>query len=161
STQIVYISSKENYAMELFKIRPFDFLIKPLTDRQIIETLKKVIKVTSKLNLCYEFISDGIHNKLQIKDILYFESQTRKVKISTIHGDYFVYAKLFEIEEDIANEDFSLVHKSYFVNLSQIKTYCYDHLIMINDDVVPISQSNRKMVRTYFLNESGKNNDRI
>ena len=28
--QIVYISSKTNYAMQLFEARPFDFLVKPI-----------------------------------------------------------------------------------------------------------------------------------
>ena len=34
-TQIVYVSSKESYAMQLFKVRPMDFLIKPVTKQDI------------------------------------------------------------------------------------------------------------------------------
>lgn len=159
STQIVYISSKESYAMELFKVRPFDFLVKPLKSSVIIETIKKVINLTSKMNLFYDVIFDGIHTKLPIKDILYFESQSRKVRIITTHGEYFTYARLFEIEDEIEHDDFYLVHKSYFVNFMHIKKYSYDELTMVNDSVIPISQSNRKMVRSYFLNKRGENND--
>ncbi len=30
-TKIVYISGSDNYAMELFQVRPLDFLIKPIS----------------------------------------------------------------------------------------------------------------------------------
>lgn len=36
-THIVYISSKQSYAMQLFKIQPLDFLIKPVSDEQLKE----------------------------------------------------------------------------------------------------------------------------
>ena len=36
-THIVYISSKESYAMQLFKVQPLDFLIKPVPVEQIKE----------------------------------------------------------------------------------------------------------------------------
>ena len=38
---IVYISSKETYAMSLFQVRPLDFLIKPIAKDKIFETLRK------------------------------------------------------------------------------------------------------------------------
>ena len=34
-THIVYISSKQTYAMQLFKIQPLDFLVKPISSEQI------------------------------------------------------------------------------------------------------------------------------
>ena len=42
--QIVYISSKKSYAMELFENRPFDFLIKPLTEEAIKKVLNNLFK---------------------------------------------------------------------------------------------------------------------
>lgn len=38
-THIVYISSKESYAMQLFKVQPLDFLIKPISNENIREVL--------------------------------------------------------------------------------------------------------------------------
>ncbi len=38
-THIVYISSKQSYAMQLFKVQPLDFLIKPVSDGIIKEVL--------------------------------------------------------------------------------------------------------------------------
>ena len=38
-THIVYISARQNYAMQLFKIQPLDFLVKPISNEQIREVL--------------------------------------------------------------------------------------------------------------------------
>lgn len=43
-TDIIYISSKTSYAMELFKCRPLDFIIKPLSYKKIENILDVVIK---------------------------------------------------------------------------------------------------------------------
>ena len=45
-TQIVYISSETSYAMELFEVRPLNFLIKPLDEKKI----QKVLELFLKLN---------------------------------------------------------------------------------------------------------------
>ena len=42
---IIYISSKTNYAMELFKIHPYDFLVKPIDKDRIIEIIDKTILI--------------------------------------------------------------------------------------------------------------------
>lgn len=48
--QIIYISSKQQYAMDLFKTRPMDFLIKPLSEEAIIEDFMQATKIISREN---------------------------------------------------------------------------------------------------------------
>ena len=42
-TFIIYISSDISYAMELFQVQPFDFLIKPLKPEQVYNVIDKGI----------------------------------------------------------------------------------------------------------------------
>ncbi len=51
NTQIVYISGKDSYAMELFETRPLNFLIKPLQEKKIEKVMKKVVELTTIKNL--------------------------------------------------------------------------------------------------------------
>ena len=44
---IIYISSKETYAMSLFQVRPLDFLIKPITQKTVNETIDKYIRLNN------------------------------------------------------------------------------------------------------------------
>ena len=46
--QIAYISSKQEYAMELFDFRPINFLIKPLTYKNIRKVIDKYMIVTEQ-----------------------------------------------------------------------------------------------------------------
>ncbi|MDE7311231.1 MAG: GHKL domain-containing protein [Eubacterium sp.] len=45
TTQIIFISSKENYTLQLFKIRPFDFLVKPVHYEHIEQVMDAYIKL--------------------------------------------------------------------------------------------------------------------
>ncbi|MFV0343802.1 MAG: LytR/AlgR family response regulator transcription factor [Anaerocolumna sp.] len=63
-TQIVYISGKDSYAMELFEIRPLNFLIKPLQEEKIEEVVKKAIELSGKFNLFFEYKVSRSKNKI-------------------------------------------------------------------------------------------------
>ena len=44
--QIVYISAKQSYAMELFPIRPMNFLVKPISRIDVINNVDKAIELS-------------------------------------------------------------------------------------------------------------------
>lgn len=44
-TQIVYISGKSEYALELFDINPLNFLVKPLNYEKIEKVINKYLKL--------------------------------------------------------------------------------------------------------------------
>lgn len=53
--QIVYISCKGQYAQQLFKMQPMDFLVKPILQKQIDETMELAIKIIDKNNMFLNF----------------------------------------------------------------------------------------------------------
>lgn len=52
---IVYISWSESYCLELFEIRPTNFLKKPLNEGKIIREIKKVQKLVSDLQAHFSY----------------------------------------------------------------------------------------------------------
>ena len=54
-THIVYISSKQGYAMELFKIQPLEFLIKPISAARLKEVLIRSMKRKKYAESCFEY----------------------------------------------------------------------------------------------------------
>ena len=56
---IVYISSKQNYAMQLFKIQPLDFLIKPVPEDQLREVLSRSIRQRRDSGGYFEYQKGG------------------------------------------------------------------------------------------------------
>lgn len=145
--QIVYISGKEKYAMDLFELRPLNFLIKPLDPRNIIESIELCISLLNKLNgyFSYKIGFDTI--RVPVKEIIYFESVNRKINIFTKLGTESFYGKLEEIYEDIKEYQFLYIHKSYLVNYNFVELFKYDVVVLPEGIELPISHSRRKTIR--------------
>lgn len=156
TTQIVYISGKDSYAMELFDIRPLNFLIKPLQEEKIEAAVRKVIDLVDRGNHFFEYKTGRTKNKIPIKDILYFESDGKKVKMVLQDEMHEFYGKLFEIEQQLEDQDFIPIHKSYLVNYYHVIEYQYDYVKMSNKTILPISQQHRKSVRDWLLQRRRK-----
>lgn len=150
-TQIVYISAKDSYAMELFDVRPLNFLVKPLRKEKIESVLKTAKKVLATTNQYYEYKIGNVNFHVLINDILYFESNGRKVRIILKDDVREFYGKLSEVEEKIKEDDFFTIHKSYFINYNHVIEYTYEYVKMSNNEILPISQNNRKAVREKLL----------
>lgn len=61
---IAYISSKSSYALELFKIHPIDFLIKPVSAQDIEDTIEEAMRLHNRNNKLFEYkanITAGYH----------------------------------------------------------------------------------------------------
>ena len=150
-TQIVYISAKDSYAMDLFDIRPLNFLVKPLKTEKIESVLKTAKKILGTSNQYYEYKIGNVNFNVLLNDILYFESSGRKVKIILKDDVTEYYGKLSEVEEKLKNSDFFFIHKSYFINYNHVIEYSYEYVKMSNNEVLGISQNNRKAVREKLL----------
>ena len=147
-TDLVYISSKTGYAMELFQCRPIDFLIKPLTYQRVEQVMDVIIKRNSVRSRTFEFQKDGISQKIPLKEIMYFKSNNKQIHIITCSGGEKVfYGKLGKIAGCLPDSVFLLIHKSFFINCDYVEEYRYEWVKMINGDLLPISKAHRKTVR--------------
>lgn len=149
--QIVYISAKESYAMQLFKIRPLDFIIKPITFEKISYIINLALKLFYKNNKLFNYKNGAETFKVPINDIIYFESNYRKVNIITKTEINSFYSNLDSVYENVKQFSFLNIHKSYLVNYDHVIKFEYDKLTMINNKILPISQSRRKEIRAMQL----------
>lgn len=151
-TQIIFISGKESYALELFEVRPLNFLIKPLSSEKIENTINKAIELMKNNKQYFEFSFGKYTYKVLYSDIIYFESKGKKITIVTTSGKYEFYAKLQNIEKDLQEFDFLNIHKSYLINYIHVIEYNYEYVVMSNGIKLAISQQNRKDIRNSLLN---------
>ncbi|MPQ34074.1 response regulator transcription factor [Clostridium estertheticum] len=150
---IVYISAKENYAIQLFRIRPLDFIVKPITYSIVFEVIKMAYELINKnKSEFFQYQRGKRMYKVPVKDILYFESNNRKLNIITKNGSNDFYGTLSEVYKKINKYNFILIHKSYLINHRHAIEFEYNQITMANNKVLPISQTNRKEVREFILN---------
>lgn len=147
SMQIIYISSYEKYALELFQNRPMDFLIKPITSSKIAKSVRVGIKLIAKNTIPFQFKQGRDWNKVYIDSILYFKSKDREVEMVTCNERITFYSSLESIYEKLRFHRFFYAHKSYLVNYLHVSEFYYDRLLMSNQEVIQIAQTRRKTVR--------------
>lgn len=150
--QIIYISGMTEHAYELFDYDPILFLKKPLTDTEIEKAFLKIIK---KFNLTldtYTIRMNGISTQIRIKDIVYLESEKRKVKIVTVNNEtFYFYGTIKESYDFFKKCDFLMIHNSYLINPLHIRQAKYEYVIMAGNVKLSIAQSKRTEIKNAFM----------
>lgn len=150
--QIVYISGKSSYAQQLFKTQPLDFLVKPILQAQINETMETAVRIIKKKEERFEFQQGKEHYYVPMGDIVYFGSEGRKIKVVTMKSTFEFYGRLKEIAKRLS-EEFIVIHQSYIVNREYVFRYTYEMVELVDGTILTISLANRKLVRDRILKE--------
>lgn len=145
-THIVYISSKESYAMQLFQIQPLDFLIKPISKEKLKEVLNRSMKRKKNEESCFEYQKGSQFFRIPIKEILYFMSRDKRILIIKRNGQEEFYGKLKKLSEQLPT-GFLMIHQSYIIHQEYVGEYSYENVKMMNGDILSISKPYRKEVR--------------
>lgn len=74
---IIYISSKTSYAMNLFKIHPFDFVVKPFNRDGIEKIIAEIMKLRGLDKGVFLYQSHKKSYRVALGNILYFESDKK------------------------------------------------------------------------------------
>ena len=148
--QIIYISGKSSYAQKLFKTQPMDFLVKPITVKQIESSLELAVKLLKKNAEKFEFQIGKAYYYISYGEILYFESEDRKIKIVMADAEKEFYGRIRELEKKLPKE-FLSIHRSYVINKVHVTRYAYEMVEMDNGTTLVISKAYRKQVRENLL----------
>jgi len=147
SVNIIYISAYTKYAMSLFRSRPLDFIIKPIT----YEKINKVFNILKEIGYndddFFEVKNGRNIKKILFTNILYFMGKGRKILIATADKNYECYMKLDDIN---IPSNFMKVHKSYIINCKYIDEYRYNEIILTQNIRIPISRTYQKEIRKKY-----------
>lgn len=143
---IIYISSHKGYAMELFQFKPFNFLIKPLSQEAVNGVVEEYMKVFGRKYSVFRYGEGRKEVVSYTKDILYFTINSRLIEMHTVWKKELFYGKLKEVAAKLEGQQFFYANKSQLVNGRWIKSWAYDTLEMGNGEKISISQGRRKKV---------------
>ncbi|WP_234121015.1 LytR/AlgR family response regulator transcription factor [Clostridium hydrogenum] len=146
-TNIIFITAYKDYVFDAFDVRAFNYILKPIDENR----LKKIIKLALLEFREDKFIiaktsSESI--KISYNDIIYIESQGRKVKIHTTYDVIEYYYRISEIEKELSLSNFFRCHKSFIVNFMYVERYTSKYIILKNSEEIYISK--------YRLNDFSK-----
>ena len=150
---IVYISWEMKYSMQLFDIRPLNFLIKPLDYVKVENVVKTYLNIAGLWSRDFTYkIGHSIYT-VPMKDIVYLQSENRKLILYLADGrKEAFYGTLKEAyQEQLQKFDFLLIHASYAVNYDYIAAAKYKEVILTNGRCpLPISKPRRAEIREAY-----------
>jgi len=153
-TSIVYISWEKKYALNLFDLQPFHFLIKPLTHEKLEEVIRKYLKISRLWTEEFTYKKGHDTFKVQIKDMIYLESRDRKLILHLADGKKEeCYGSLKEVyTAQLQKFDFLFIHAAYVVNYDYISTVRYKQLFLAGSETpLPISPNRKNDVRQRYM----------
>lgn len=149
---IIYVTSHENHWRESFSVRPFQFLVKPVKEEQLEACFMAAYEDISSEDFFFRYTYQRVNYKVPLRDILYFESNKRKISIVTEKEIFTVYEKLNEIEKSLkgCKMSFLRVHQSYLVNYRHVEKQAYDYVVVDNGKRISISEDRRKIISEQY-----------
>lgn len=152
--KIIFTTAYEKYALEGFKLEAIDYLLKPFSYDEFLNSAKKAKKYfdltksnLENINANNEFLfvkSNYRIKRINFKDIKYIEGLKEYVKIFLINENEPILSliSLKTLESKLPESMFMRIHRSFIVNLNQIDTIERSRIVF-GKIYVPISDQYR------------------
>lgn len=143
----ILTTAYSEYALESYEHHIIDYLLKPIPfERFYKSALKAQERFTtaeSKEGTHFFVKSSGQQHRIGFEDILYVESIRDYVNIKTREQEYIVLDTLKSMEQQLPETFFVRIHKSFIVNLNQIRNVAARKITLITDHEIPVGESYR------------------
>lgn len=152
NTDIIFLTTSSDFAVEAFALHVNDYLKKPFTKERLTDTLDRVIRKRKRRLFVPVTCGREIH-RIDLYQVLYMESKNHNVEIYLKSGKSIktrqTLADMKKLFGDIRG--FISVGASYIVNLRSVQSILQTELIMINGQSIPIPRRLRNDVKEQYF----------
>jgi len=159
---IVFLTSVNNYAPESYRVKAFDYIMKPATlerVKEVLVELDKAIKNADKSGMLIK--SAGVSRTILFREISHLEVIHNIVNIRLIDGSiHKTRATLAELAPKLlADKRFIQSHRSFIVNTNFIAALRGNSFFLQDGTEVPISRSHSSAKDMYITSPSAVKED--
>lgn len=159
---VVFTTAYSDYAIEGYKVDATDYLLKPFGQEDFERAATKVRKryrarmsaLVSKVDNddTIFFKTDYKIVRISIKDIRYVEAMSEYLRIHFKDDSrpIVVLLSMKKIEETLAAHQFMRVHRSYIINLNEVREVYKSRILLAGDIDIPIGDSYREQFNAYL-----------
>lgn len=170
--KVIFITAHQEFAIKAFKYSALDYLLKPLSPVDFIESVKKAqesmvnSEIQVKLDALLHNIKDNRKKKIVLKtmdkiyailtnEIIRLESEGSYTRFYLSNGEKVLVSRLIkDYDETLSDSGFTRVHQSHLVNLDYF--YCFEknqsNIVMRDGSVVPVSSRKKETVLNLVQN---------
>lgn len=157
NTEIIFITTSDEFAVEAFALKAAHYLIKPFTQPEFDEAMDRAVErfaakqskpITLKLR-------SGNVKIIDLNDIIFVESCSHSQNIHLKSGECIEarqsLAELMSLMEKASTGQFVTPYKGYIVNLKSIRTIETEQIVLHSGQSVPVAKrSFRELQERYF-----------
>lgn len=172
---VVFVTAHDSYAVEAFRLRAVDYLLKPLNEHRLAETVTRLLrKKGSRCPHPGETISgerfniteplkwitvekQGAKIPIPVEEVVYISSEGYNVFVHTNQEQLPTRFTLQEITSRLPQSLFFRCHRSYVINMNQVKEIIPHlngtYLLRMKDQArteIPVSRSRVRELRALF-----------
>ena len=152
NTVIIFITGKDEFVFESFKVQPFRFIRKSKLAEEISEAIIEVNKLLEKNSYKIKIIIDKKTYEIDINSILYIESNRNYITINTVNDKQYKYKdSINQREHELEGYGFIRIHSGYLVNERYIQRLNKDNVIIKNNQKIPMSRSRIQYVQQKLI----------
>lgn len=152
NTDIIFLTTSSDFAVEAFALHVNDYLTKPFTRERLTDTLDRIIEKRRR-RLFVSVTSGREIHRIDLYQVLYMESKNHNVEIYLKSGKNIkTHTTLADMKSLFDNiKGFISVGASYIVNLRCVQSILQTELIMVNGQNIPIPRRLRNDVKEWYF----------
>lgn len=150
--QIVFITSKADYALKAFDYEATDFLQKPISKERFLKAVKKASELHILRNESHEELGESIVIKSNLKKLKIYLSKIKwieaygdYIKVTTDDETHLVLSTMKGFEKELPEGKFIRVHKSFIINLSRVEKF-NNKFVEIGTTKIPLSRNKKEEI---------------
>lgn len=146
---IIFITGFSDYVFDGYEVKALNYILKPYKKEKIVDVLFQALKQVE--NIQHDFFIVQLNSnsyKISLRNIIYFVSDKRKIKVITKENTYEFYAKLDDIEKEMPSY-YVRIHNRYLVNLNFVGAI-ENNYADANGEKLPISRTRYQEVMIAF-----------
>lgn len=151
--QIIFITSKADYAVKAFDYDATDYLQKPISVDRFDSAVKRALEMHRLKHEVTDEEGDFIFIKSNLKKLKIFTSRIKwieaygdYVKVVTDEDSNLVLSTMKSFEQDLNKERFLRVHKSFIVNIEKIERF-NSKFAEIGITKIPLSRNKKEELK--------------
>ena len=151
----IITSAYQEYALEAFRYKVIDFLVKPISFQRFHESVQKYISwhdsfKTESTNRDIYIRAERKVYRINPDDIIYIEGLKDYIRIHTADDKIIAHQNMKDIIEELPKKEFIRIHRSYIVPLKKIKILDGNSIWLLGNIRLPIGETYRKMIKGQF-----------
>jgi DNA-binding LytR/AlgR family response regulator len=149
TVRLIFTTTSLDFALDSYAVKATEYLVKPVQSEDVNTILRNAVRFWDNFHDAITVVTDRHKRTINTQKILYIEVKGKQSVIHLDDENVALYTTLDELEKQLQSPPFIRCHRSYIVNLDQVKSIDRD-FVMVNGDTVYIRRGDQwKMKKAY------------